>query len=236
MVKVLVAVVHLAWRSWQTEISWRSTSTFGIVVDICTPIAIWLFTFACVRKGWLGMAALKAEVPSVRRAAIIGFLALLGIAFALFLVAIPVTIYEDHEELTIERDAAVKKAESLQQELNSPKLQEHTLSEQSTDIKDKLSSFEDEYQNSIGTCYYRHRDQETHDRNPSISGPQPPVTAKEWADCQERKAIFDIKVEKYVASHLDDYYLSEFKNDAGFGGEAGTLRQWIDSASLSPKR
>jgi hypothetical protein len=97
--QILVSIGHLAYRAWLQELTWRSASTFGLLIEWITPVLVFSGTLLCIRKGWLGMSSLKALVKDLAKTTAVTIAMLALLAFAVFLVAIPVTIHSDHEAL-----------------------------------------------------------------------------------------------------------------------------------------
>jgi hypothetical protein len=110
---VLSAIGHLLFRAWETEVSWRSSSTFGIILEVCIPVGVFLFTMLCIRRGWFGMATLRTTIADLSKAAIVTVVVLTGTAILIFMVAIPVTIYRDHRALLSRIHALQTENESL---------------------------------------------------------------------------------------------------------------------------
>jgi hypothetical protein len=94
----VTAVLNIAARAWARELSWRSTSAFGLFLDAFVPVGVFIFTFIFIHKGWFGMAGLNV-LKDLAKTAVITVVVLLIVAIAVFLAAIPVTIYDDHKAL-----------------------------------------------------------------------------------------------------------------------------------------
>jgi hypothetical protein len=100
MPKFMLECLHLAARAWDLELHWRSASTFGLVIEWVGPLAIFAAVFACIRCGWFGMAMLTTGLlRDLAKTTAVTVGVLVGLAVVVFMAAIPVTIYFDHQAL-----------------------------------------------------------------------------------------------------------------------------------------
>jgi hypothetical protein len=99
MRSAIIAFGHLLCRAWNLELSWRSTSTLSIVLEVVAPFCVVVLARA-MHGGRLKLS--KPSLSDLRKSFFITLIVIVLIVVVVFVVAIPVTIYRDHRDLVQE--------------------------------------------------------------------------------------------------------------------------------------